>query len=556
MNGDGYTQLRIGDGSSTSSSFDNELAGIFRHRTRLLFGIAVGTSVTMFIINLLLDIRPTVDAPARIQLPLHLFGMAILFAGLIYVSTGRRSRAQLQGAAFWVLVLVLMLVVPSLAVFWPDHEPFLPVALFLFVYAAFIPCRTAQAWLAGTAIVAVTLSTLLAPALVPEVSEYWATQGAVAYRVQATYTIAGTVILAFVSVLVSRNLYSLQRTAHRANRLGNYLIEDRLGKGGMGEVFLAQHALICRPTAIKVLTTEPGQPTALARFEREVQLSASLTHPNTITIFDFGRTADDTFYYAMEYLSGMDLQRMVDRFGPLQAERVIYLLLQACGSLAEAHDRGIIHRDIKPSNIFVTQRGGLLDFVKVLDFGLAREVKSQGEAELTKTGMVFGTPRYIAPEAVRGTARIDARADLYNLGGVAYWLLTGKPLFSGSSSLDLIIDHVKTVPSRPAELSELPIPPDLDAIVMKCLEKEPADRFQTAQELATALRAVDVERRWGQQRAQEWWSLHAPDRIQDPSCTCGGVGCSKCSTTGGTDTNGGGVGGEPLETLGETAPAV
>jgi serine/threonine-protein kinase len=546
MNGDGNTQLRVRDASTTGSSFDHELAGILRQRTRLLFAIAAGTGVTLFVINHLLVIEPTIAALADYQTPLHLLGVVILFAGLVYVNTGRRSSRQLQGAAFWTMALALMLVVPNLAVFWPDHEPFLPVALMLFVYAAFIPCRTAQTWLAGMAIVAVTLSTLLAPALVPEVADYWSRQGALAYRVQATYTITGTVILAIVSMLVSRNLYALQRTAHRAKRLGNYLIEDELGKGGMGEVYLAQHSLICRPTAVKVLTAKAGEPGALARFEREVQLSASLTHPNTITIFDFGRTSDNTFYYAMEYLSGMDLQSMVDRFGPLQAERVVYLLLQACGSLAEAHDRGIIHRDIKPSNIFVTQRGGLHDFVKVLDFGLAREVEPKEGADLTKTGMVFGTPRYIAPEAVRGTATVDARADLYNLGGVAYWLLTGKPLFAGSSSLDLIIDHVKTVPSPPSELSELPVPPALDAIVMKCLEKEPGDRFQAAQELATALRTVQVGHPWDQDRAREWWTLHAPDRIDLDS-----KGIPVAS-----DTKGPGVGSEPLETLGEIAPAV
>jgi serine/threonine-protein kinase len=263
---------------------------------------------------------------------------------------------------------------------------------------------------------------------------------------------------------------------------------------------------------------QSDHPAAVARFVREVRLSASLTHPNTITIFDFGRTAGDTFYYAMEYLEGLDLQRLVDRFGPMPADRVVYILSQICGSLAEAHARGIVHRDIKPSNIFITHRGGLYDFVKVLDFGLAREVKGASDSGLTKTGMVFGTPRYIAPESVYGANKADARSDLYNLGGVAYWMLTGTHLFGGSSSLDLIIDHVKTIPQHPKEVSELPIPDELDALVMKCLEKDPADRFQTAEALKEALLAAPLPERWSQTRARDWWAPHAPEAFEAAAC--------------------------------------
>ena len=238
-----------------------------------------------------------------------------------------------------------------------------------------MPCRGAQFWLAGGAVVLSAFSEWVLPLLVPELGAYWAALGARTAFYEHLWRMTGTVMLAGVSILISRSLYQLHRNAHRAKRLGNYLIEKKLGEGGMGKVYVARHALICRPTAVKILTIPEGaDPSAgIARFEREVQLSASLTHPNTITIFDFGRTNDDTFYYAMEYLEGLDLERMVESFGPLPAERVVYLLRQVCGSLGEAHGRGIIHRDIKPSNIMVTTQDGKA-VPKVIDFGVAKAI--------------------------------------------------------------------------------------------------------------------------------------------------------------------------------------
>jgi serine/threonine-protein kinase len=533
MNGDQSNQLHIGGGYSTSGSFDEELRGLLSRRAKLVFRVGVVTSLTVFALTLVVGFRPTIEELGHLHLAPYLLSGTVWISGLIYVSTGNRTTGQLQGAALYAIALTLLFLMPAFALLFPDKEPFLPIALMLFVYAAFIPCKIGQTWLAGLAVVTVVASQTLIPGLVPAVSAYWASQPEGLRLTEAAWTIVGTTLLAGVSVLVSRNLYSLQRTAHRAKRLGNYLIERRLGKGGMGEVFVARHSMICRPTAVKVLTTGNGdQPVALARFEREVQLSASLTHPNTITIFDFGRTAENTFYYAMEYLAGLDLQRLVERHGQLPADRAIYLLKQALGSLAEAHERGIVHRDIKPSNLFVTHRGGLYDFVKVLDFGLAREITQVEGSELTKTGMLFGTPRYIAPESVYGSTAVDARSDLYNVGGVAYWMLTGKPLFAGSSSLDLIIDHVNTIPAPPRELSELPIPDELDRIVMQCLEKDPNDRFQSVLELCAALEAVPLDSEWDQPRAREWWELHAPELIRVSSCHCGGVGCEHCGGEG------------------------
>jgi serine/threonine-protein kinase len=505
--------------TTTGGSFDQELEGILWKRTRLVFLIGFGASLFVYIMYRLNGIQPLDSGLTGWVTPLHLAHPLSFVLGLGAVYWGGRSLAKIQGIAFWVVAFNLLLVVPQIAVLYPSRDPFLPVALLLFVMAAFLPCRNTQVWLAGLAVVVGVISSTIVSGLIPELATYWDGVGSRTAFWEKTWRIGGISMLGVISVLVSRNLYSLQRSAHRAKRLGNYLIEKELGEGGMGRVYVARHSMICRPTAVKVMTGNGADgPSAVARFEREVQLSASLTHPNTITIFDFGRTADDTFYYAMEYLDGLDLQRLVERFGPMPADRAVYLLDQICGSLSEAHTRGIIHRDIKPSNIFVTNRGGLYDFVKVLDFGLAREVKQAADSGLTKTGVVFGTPRYIAPESVYGSHKSDARSDLYNLGGVAYWLLTGTHLFGGSSSLDLIIDHVKTVPERPKVVSELPIPDELDALVMKCLEKEPGDRFQSAEEVKDALCAVPLENGWSRRKAREWWSLHAPDAFEPYAC--------------------------------------
>jgi serine/threonine-protein kinase len=317
------------------------------------------------------------------------------------------------------------------------------------------------------------------------------------------------VILATASYLTSRTLYNLRKSVHHAKRLGNYLIKEELGQGGMGKVFLAEHALICRPTAVKVYEAADSESMAsLTRFEQEVQLSANLTHPNTINIYDYGRTGGNIFFYAMEYLDGLDLQRFVEKFGPVEPARAIYILKQACGSLAEAHAFGIIHRDIKPSNLFLTQRGGLCDFLKVLDFGLAKQFKTNGSVSVTKSGVLFGTPRYIAPESIYGNEVNDARSDLYNLGGVAYWLLTGQPPFKSSSSLELLVDHVKTPPQRPSEVYENPIPQELEDIVMKCLAKKPGDRFQSVTELMEVLDSLPCSEDWDEKKARQWWELH------------------------------------------------
>jgi serine/threonine-protein kinase len=443
--------------------------------------------------------------------------------GLGYIYAARPGVAGLQTTAFLVIAANVIASLVQVSFSEPDMISGFGIGLALFVPAAFIPWRLSyQVALAGVTLVAAVTVPVISYVAVPAIQEFWNVDAARGFGEQLLMNGVGTLLLGATSVFVTRTLYGLRKTAFRAQRLGNYVLHKEIGEGGMGKVYVAEHALMCRPSAVKVLKAAGGvDQTALARFEREVRLSSSLSHPNTITIFDFGRAAEDTFYYAMEFLEGMDLERFVQRFGPIPASRVLFLLLQVTGSLAEAHSRAIVHRDLKPSNVFLTMRGGLYDFVKVLDFGLAKRIEgADTPSDLTKTGVVFGTPRFLAPETVYGTAGVGPRSDIYAFGAVAYWMLTGRPPFSADSAVALMIDHVKTVPPRPSEICEVPIPAELDDVVMKCLEKDPDDRYQSVADLEDALRAVPDGAPWTRARAARWWELHMTDDEMVRDCFC------------------------------------
>jgi hypothetical protein len=292
-------------------------------------------------------------------------------------------------------------------------------------------------------------------------------------------------------------------------RLGDYRLLRRLDSGGVADIFLAQHARMCRPAAIKVLRSSDSRDSgSLARFEQEIRLASGLTHPNTIDILDHGRGRENTYYYAMEYLAGLNIQNLVDRFGPMSSSRCAYILTQVCGSLAEAHSQNIVHRDIKPANVFLTDRGGMSDFVKVLDFGMSKKVEAEPDVALTQPGLVFGTPLYIAPESIMDPENVDARADIYGLGAAAYFMLTGQPPFNSTSVIELLADHIKSAPKAPSQIAELPIDPALERIVLKCLQKNPDDRFQSIRALEAALRRLRFNKPWTGERAAEWWSMH------------------------------------------------
>lgn len=307
----------------------------------------------------------------------------------------------------------------------------------------------------------------------------------------------------------------LRRDAFEAKRLGQYHLKQRLGAGGMGEVFLGEHRLLKRPCAIKLIRPEnAGDPRALERFEREVQATAKLTHWNTVEIFDYGHSNDGTFYYVMEYLPGQNLNDIVQQHGPLPAARVCYLLAQICDALAEAHHQQLIHRDIKPGNLFVANRGGIYDVIKVLDFGLVKPLlESAAERELTRQGTLTGSPLYLSPEQAMGE-ETDERSDLYSLGAVAYFALTGKHLFEHSSTMKLILAQVNEQPVMPSQW-QADIPPDLEAIVMKCLEKKPEDRFESAQKLRQTLLSCSVADLWSRQDAMHWWESYGCPRKRE-----------------------------------------
>jgi serine/threonine-protein kinase len=509
--------------ASTVTSFEEEQRELLDGRLKLVFllGFAISLAVHFFYASVV-ELTPQVSTPLnqRIGLiyDLYLISMGVATA-LVFVR--RWSLRYLLAIDYTTMSFVVLLSLFIAVVFDGNEVPAFAISLILFIHAAFIPVPIAsQFGLAATATLGLPAIAAICYALIPGVQEYWAASAAEDRGTFETFLLEGTfqiAILAVVSVLITKALYHLRRSLHKAKRLGNYLIKGELGKGGMGQVYIAEHALICRPAAVKVMEAEPGEgPASLARFEREVRLSATLTHPNTIMIYDYGRGGRDTFYYAMEYLEGLDLQQLVERFGPVSPERTAFILAQACGSLAEAHSSGIVHRDVKPSNIFLTSRGGIYDFVKVLDFGLAKQIESKDAGGLTQTGMLFGTPRYLSPETVSGSEKVDGRGDLYCLGAVGYWMMTGKPPFDAGTCVDVIIDHVKTTPKRPSEVTELPIPAELEDIVLRCLEKKPEVRFQTALELESALKSVPFAEPWTRKKAAEWWELHLPESSRQP----------------------------------------
>jgi eukaryotic-like serine/threonine-protein kinase len=328
-----------------------------------------------------------------------------------------------------------------------------------------------------------------------------------------------TYICAFLVVIPVKIIHNLGQQVRRARELGSYRLEEPLGKGGMGEVFRATHQMLARPAAVKLIRSEVlGSSTPSAarviteRFRREAEAAASLRSPHTISLYDFGVAQDGTFFLVMELLDGLDLETLVDRFGPVPPERAVYLLRQACESLAEAHARGLVHRDIKPSNIFTCRMGLAVDFVKVLDFGLVKAI-GDGDGQstlLTAPDSTTGTPAYIAPEVVRGDRVADHRVDIYTLGCVGYWLLTGRLVFQAPNAIQLLYQHANATPVPPSHQSELEIPPALDSVILACLAKHPEDRPQNASELSRQLAAAVPREAWSEEHAHRWWDRHHP----------------------------------------------
>jgi serine/threonine-protein kinase len=389
------------------------------------------------------------------------------------------------------------------------------VAVWTPLFTVVIPTRPVKALIA----------TILSVSSVPLVIGWMMFTGRTSFQLTPTRFFFAIVFPYILIVALAyagqRVVYALGKEASRAQELGSYRLIERLGKGGMGEVWRATHRLLARPAAIKLLHSSAGEGTegelAMRRFEREAQVTSQLRSPHTVELWDFGVAGDGRFYYVMELLDGLDLDALVKRHGPVSAERAIFLLRQICLSLAEAEGHGLVHRDIKPANILVCRYGGEHDFIKVLDFGIVKvRHAATPEAIVTQENVLRGTPAFIAPEQVLSSDEIDSRADIYSVGCVAYWLLSGELVFRGETPIAVMMHHAHTAPVPVSQRTELPIPPELDRLILSCLEKDPAKRPQSARELSRRLAEIHVSTAWNEALAAEWWSRHEPAReIED-----------------------------------------
>lgn len=454
------------------------------------FGLTFWAHVTMTIVTGLVGFRLCMKCPHILQ---HIRTAEVVVFGGSAIFFAMWTHSTLQDG----------IQVQVAAAFLP------PWLTLIFIYAFMIP----NSWQRAAIVIG-----LMAAAPVSVQAYVLATQSGYAPLLEKVpnlsldRTALALLVNAVIAVWGVRTMGRLRKKVFEAEQLGQYRLREQIGKGGMGEVYLAEHLLLKRPCALKLIRPErAGDSKALARFEREVQATAKLTHWNTVEIFDYGRADDGTFYYVMEYLPGMNLSDLVSQFDRLPAGRVIHLLEQTCQALGEAHEHGLIHRDIKPGNIFAAVRGGVYDVAKLLDFGLVKPVSAKGkDIELTQEGAITGSPLYMSPEQATGDES-DARSDIYALGTVAYYLLTGRPPFHSIVPIKVILAHTSEAPRPPSEVAN-DVPLDLEAVILRCLEKKPADRFQSAEELRNALLACESATNWSRDEAADWWANHGCPR--------------------------------------------
>ncbi len=392
-------------------------------------------------------------------------------------------------------------------------------AMWILVYATFVPgCpfKILVASLVAATIGPVTASvSILTGATSPELGHafFW------------RYFLFTNYLVALLAWFKAAYFHKVGSRLLRAHEMGGYQLVARLGGGGMGEVWRAQHRMLARPSALKLIKPEilgadpEARALALARFEREAQAMAALTSPHTVRVYDFGRTPENSFYYSMELLDGLGLDTLVERFGPQSPGRVVFMLQQICHSLADAHAAGLVHRDIKPSNIFLCRQGLDFDFVKVMDFGLVKctEATEKRDLMLTNPDITAGTPGFLSPEMALNRPDVDGRSDLYSLGCVAYWLLTGVPVFEGESAVETAAMHLKDAPVPPSQRSEFGIPAPLEELILRLLAKKPGDRPASAGELRSALLSMELDEPWSCAEARQWWEMHRPTEQGKPT---------------------------------------
>ena len=497
---------------------DVQLAGV--RRLRLLALVMLGISV------LFAALAPAMSlaAPAARECLVHQVAGIVVALAMLGVTLWKRlapARILAIGSIFQVFG-ALLFSVTELMVPWSTGSAGIPAAVLWLMAFPVIPST-----LRRSAVVAFAAAAMGPVAL--------AIAGALGRTVPSLGTAALYYTPLFVGALIvtllSGVLYRLTVTASRAQKLGAYTLVRKIAQGGMGEVWEARHGSLIRPAAVKLIRPEvlghksTEEMTAVVRrFVREAQSTALLSSPHTVALYDFGRTDGGTIYYVMELLGGMDLETLVRRFGPLPAARVIPILRQTLESLAEAHRHGLVHRDIKPANIQLATVGGQYDFVKVLDFGLVKFVGAPAGPLVTAEQAITGTPAYLAPEGASTGSAVDERSDLYAVGCVAYWLLTGKLVFEESTAVAMILAHVEKTPPPPSTRTELGIPADLERLVLDLLEKDPARRPASADEVMRRLSAIAIDERWTLERAERWWRAHVPEEVRrNDAVPCGSV---------------------------------
>ncbi len=439
------------------------------------------------------------------------FGIATALISPIQLST--RAVRALEGALFGGLILLLMISQYNINLTLMERNDVagvisfikngvIQMVLMMFLYGTFIPNKPGTA---AKVIFTMAAVPMLGWAFLTERPDLArATEGLFSVEQKGSNLVYMS-IAASMAVFGAMVLNGLRVQLHEARKFGQYRLLRKIGAGGMGEVHLAEHQLLKRPCALKLIRNESGSdPTAVARFAREVQAAAQLAHPNTIQIYDYGHTDDGTFYYVMEFLRGLSLADLITRYGALSAGRTIYLFRQVCSGLAEAHALGLVHRDLKPANVFVAIQGGETDVAKVLDFGLVKLKDDAGGEQLTKDFTVSGTPQFMSPEQVEGSRTLDNRSDIYSLGVMLYHTLTGQPPFDGDTAFAVMMSQARDIAVAPSKIVTN-IPADLERVVMKCMEKKAADRYQDVKELRDALEQCASAGEWNGHKADAWW---------------------------------------------------